>query len=405
MLSAERAEEAASFLGLLFDPKVKPALLTQLDPLKDVEVRPPAGGASRFLSFQITQVREGASIKELLVTVFDVTQRVLLERELAASQEAARSDVEDLIRVLEHEPVLLQDFLVGARSKLADLNQAMRDVGRSPAAYRELVEDAARTIHGIKGESAALSLSAVSRQAHRMEDVLAPLRQRRDLAGEDLIPVVFELSRVQDQVERLHRVFERMGRFAQTRATEPSQWLEAMVANLRTLSDRVAQSMGKQVRLTTQMAGTELPDDVTRVLREALPQLVRNAVVHGIESPDERLNQGKPPVGALHLEIGRRHDGQIEVTLSDDGRGIEVPAVRQRVAQLGNDTSRFTDSQVLGFIFDPNFSTATEVTEHAGRGVGLALVRQIAEKAGARLRVMTQPRSYTRFILQFSSAA
>lgn len=110
-------------------------------------------------------------------------------------------------------------------------------------------------------------------------------------------------------------------------------------------------------------------------------------------------------MGELKLEIDRRHDGQIEVTLSDDGRGIEVPTVRRRAAQLHADVDRFSDSQVLGMIFDPNFSTATEVTEHAGRGVGLALVRQIVEKAGAKLRVMTQPRSYTRFVLQFRSAA
>ncbi len=407
MLSVERAEEAASFLGLLFDPKVKPTLLTQLDPLKDVQINPPQGqgGASRFVTFQITQVREGAEIKELLVTVFDVTQRVQLERELAASQEAAKSDVEDLVRVLEQEPVLLQDFLVGARSKLADLNQAMRDVGRSPAAYRELVDEAARSIHGIKGEGAALSLTAVSRQAHLMETVLAPLHERKDLAGEDLIPVVFELSRVQDQVERLHRVFERLGRFAGGMPAEPSQLLDAMVGNLRSLSERVAQSLGKRVRLTAQFADASLPDRVTAVLREALPQLVRNAVVHGIELPDERQSQGKSPVGELKLEIDHRHDGQIEVTLSDDGRGIEVPTVRRRAEQLRPDVAGFSDSQVLGMIFDPNFSTATEVTEHAGRGVGLALVRQIVEKAGAKLRVMTHPKSYTRFVLQFQAAA
>ncbi|MBK8071032.1 MAG: type IV pili methyl-accepting chemotaxis transducer N-terminal domain-containing protein [Ramlibacter sp.] len=407
LLSAARADEASSFLTLLFDPKVKPALLTQLDPLKDVEVMAPAGqgGAPRYLTFQFTQVREAGAVKELLVTVFDVTQRVQLERELAASQDAAKSDVEDLIRVLEHEPVLLQDFLVKARSTLADLNQAMRHVGRTSAAYRALVDDALRAIHGIKGEAAALSLMSVSRQAHLMENVLASLGQRHDLAGEDLIPVVFELSRVQDQVERLHRVFDRMGRFAAAQPPEPAQLLDAMVGNLRALSERVAQSMGKQVRLTAQFADASLPADITRVLHEALPQLVRNAVVHGIEAPDERQSLGKPAAGQLRLDIDRRHDGQIEVTLSDDGRGIEVPVVRKRAAQLRTDVDRFSDAQVLGLIFDPNFSTATEVTEHAGRGVGLALVRQIVEKAGARLRVMTQPRSYTRFVLQFSPAA
>lgn len=404
MLDTQRAQEARHFLQLMFDPKVKPALLTQLDPLREVPIRIPAGmrEPARYLTFQMTQVRHGNAVKELLVTVFDVSQKVRLERELAASQEAARGGVEDLIRVLEHEPLLLQDFLVGARARLADLNQAMRDASDRKA-YRALVQEAAALVHGIKGEAGALGLAALSRQAHGMEDALAPLLQLPELRGDDLIPVVLELSRVQEQVERLWRVFDRVGRMSGAAADE-SRLIEAMVDNLKALSERVAQSLCKQVRLTTHIAEPQLPSEVTQVLREALPQLIRNAVVHGIETPDERVNLGKPPVGELRLEIGRRPGGQLEVSLHDDGRGIEVPALRQRASQLRPDASLLSDSQLLGMIFDPQFSTATEVTEHAGRGVGLSLVRQIVEKAGARLRVMTQPRSYTRFVLQFEGA-
>ena len=403
VLTKERAEEAHSFLDLLFDPKVKPALLTQLDPLKEVQISVSGDTSAKiqFVTFQMTQVREAGRVKELLVTVFDVTQKVGLERELAATQEAAKSDVDDLIRVLEQEPLLLQDFLLGARSRLADLNQAMRAVGRQPEAYRALVDDAARLVHGIKGEGAALSLTAVSRQAHVMENALAPLLKRRDLSGEDLIPVVFELSRVQDQVERLHRVFPRIGKLAVAALKNEPRLMDAMVDNLRSLSQRVAFSLGKQVRLTANVDEMTLPADVERVLREALPQLVRNAVVHGIELPSEREKLSKPPVGELRLDIGRAEDGLIEVTVSDDGRGIAVPEVRRRMAQLRTDSAQFTDSQVLGFIFDPHFSTASEVTEHAGRGVGLSLVRQIAERAGAKLRVMTRPNVSTQFVLKF----
>lgn len=406
LLTPERAEEAQSYLELLFDPKVKPALLTQLDPLKDVEITAPGtAGAARFLTFQITQLREAGRIKELLVTVFDVTRKVQLERELAATQEAAKSDVEDLIRVLEQEPLLLQEFLLGARARLADLNQSMRTVGRRPEAYRTLVDDAARLIHGIKGEGAALSLTAIARQCHEMENALAPLLKRRDLSGEDLIPIVFELSKVQDQAERLHRVFARIGQASPALQQDEPRLLDAMVGNLRSLSERVALSLGKQVRLTAYVNETVLPAGVEQVLREALPQLVRNAVVHGIELPLERQKLSKPPVGELRLDIGRAEDGAIQVTLSDDGRGIMLPEVRQRVAQMRNDATQLTDTQVLGFIFDPHFSTASEVTEHAGRGVGLSLVKQIAEKAGAKLRVMTRPHVSTQFVLKFGVAS
>jgi HPt (histidine-containing phosphotransfer) domain-containing protein len=405
MLERERAEEAHTYLTLLLDPKVKPALLSQLDPLQEVPVFPPEDphGKPRYLSFQVSQVRDGARIKELLITVFDMTQKVQLERELVATQQAAKNDVEDLIVVLEQEPLLLQDFLLSARTRLADLNQNLRNAGREPASYKALVDDAARLVHGIKGEAAALGSAGIARQAHEMENTLAPLLRHPRLRGEDLIPVVVELSRLQDQVDRLHRFFLRVGQPAASRmAPNP---LEAMVDNLRALSHRVAQSLGKEVRLSARLPEAGLPPEVERALREALPQLVRNAVVHGIERPQERELQNKPAVGELRLDIVQGDDGAVEVRLSDDGRGIALPQVRERIAQLRTDAAQLSDMQVLGHIFDPAISTATEVTEHAGRGVGLSLVRQIVDKAGAKLRVLTQPNKSTTFILRFGGAA
>lgn len=408
MLEPGRAEEARSYLDLLFDPKVKPALLTQLDPLQEVPIEPADDPLAqpRWLTFQISQVREAGRIKELLVTVFDVTQKVRLERELSATQQAARNDVEDLLVVLEQEPLLLQDFLLGARERLADLNQALRSVGREPGACEALVEDAARLVHGIKGEAAALGSAAIARQAHAMENTLVPLLRQPRIGGEALIPVVVELARLQEQVERLHRFFLRIGQStAGGREAPRDSTMGAMVENLRALAQRVALSLGKQVELTARVPEGGLPTGVERVLREALPQLVRNAVVHGIESPQEREQLRKPPVGALHLDIGAQEGGGIEVRLSDDGRGIVVPQLRERIAQLRGDAAQLSDQEVLGHIFDPHFSTATEVTEHAGRGVGLSVVRQAVEKAGARLKVLTRPSVSTEFVLRFGAEA
>ncbi|MDY0107847.1 MAG: ATP-binding protein, partial [Giesbergeria sp.] len=72
---------------------------------------------------------------------------------------------------------------------------------------------------------------------------------------------------------------------------------------------------------------------------------------------------------------------------------------------LRGDAAQLSDQEVLGHIFDPHFTTATEVTEHAGRGVGLSLVRQVVEKAGARLKVLTQPQVSTQFVLTFGRSA
>ena len=407
VLSSDRAAEAQTYLQLLMDPKVKPALLTQLDPLKDVEISMAGdtGGKALFFTFQITQLREAGRVKELLVTVFDVSAKIRLERELAATQEAAKSDVEDLIRVLEQEPLLLQDFLNGARTKLSDLNQALRSVGRHPGAYKALVDDTAMLVHGIKGEAAALGLTAVSRQAHEMENALVPLLRRTDLAGTDLISIVLELSKVQGQLDRLQRVFARIGLALPAAAAVVPSRMDGMVSNLQSLCESVAQSLGKKVRLTASVTQGALPAGVERVLREALPQLVRNAVVHGIELPGERQRLNKSLEGELRLVVDSHEDGSVQVSLTDDGRGIALREVRDRVTALGQDAEDLSDEQLIGFIFHPHFSTANEVTEHAGRGVGLSLVRQIAEEAGAKLKVLTQPNVSTRFVMKFGAAA
>lgn len=407
LVGTQRAEEASSFLDLMFNPKVKPALLTQLDPLKEVPIAgsDQGDGKFRYLSFLMNQVREGNRIKELLVTVFDVTQKVQLERTLAATQAAAKSDVDDLIRVLQNEPALLQDFLESARQRLSALNESMRNVGQDSKSFHALLNSAARTVHGIKGEGAAMGLSAIARQAHQMEDVLAPLLAKAAHSGDDMIPVVFEASCLLDQVERLQQVFVRIGGVSHQAPASATDQLDAMVVNLRQLSDQVAKSLNKEVKLTTQLMNMPLPEHVFKVLREALPQLVRNAVVHGIELPQHRLSQGKPSEGELRLEIDSDSSGCIEVTLADDGRGIVMPDLREQVALRHGDIDRLTDQQLLRYIFEPQFSTAKEVTEHAGRGIGLSLVRDLVEKAGARLRVMTQPKQSTRFVLLFKAEA
>ena len=210
------------------------------------------------------------------------------------------------------------------------------------------------------------------------------------------------LSRLQDQVERLQRFFLRLGPTAPRRA--PSAALQALVDNLRGLAERVAQSMGKQVQFAARLPEDELPPQVQGILREVLPQLVRNAVVHGIEQPGVRAQFRKPEAGALRLDIAHDQDGTVEVRLSDDGRGIVLPELRERIARQRSDVAQLSDHEVLGHIFDPAFSTATEVTEHAGRGMGLSLVRKAVEDAGAKLRVLTQPHVSTTFILRFGSA-
>jgi chemotaxis protein histidine kinase CheA len=128
-------------------------------------------------------------------------------------------------------------------------------------------------------------------------------------------------------------------------------------------------------------------------------------VAHGIEIPSERAAQGKALQGVLHLAIRKHGDDTVEVSLKDDGRGITVEAVTARLLEMKVDVSGLSKGQILQQIFEPQFSTSHEVTEHAGRGVGLSLVKQSLENAGAKLKVNTRPGQLTEFTISFGSAS
>lgn len=139
-----------------------------------------------------------------------------------------------------------------------------------------------------------------------------------------------------------------------------------------------AQSIAKQAALETAGGDVLLDGQVLDVLQSALAQLVRNAVAHGIESPAERRAVGKPERGAIRLQV-MRHGYRAVFRCSDDGRGIDFAAVSQAIGHATPDVDRPT---LLTEMFRGGVSTAGTVTQIAGRGIGLDLVREAMARLG-----------------------
>ena len=129
----------------------------------------------------------------------------------------------------------------------------------------------------------------------------------------------------------------------------------------------------KKVRLEIRGKGTEVDRDILEKLDAPLNHLIRNAVDHGIESPEERAVAGKPETGLLRLEASHR-SGMLMITVKDDGRGIDLEKLRQKIVQKKMTTqemaAQMTESELMEFLFLPGFSTAKNVTEISGRGGG-----------------------------------
>ena len=191
--------------------------------------------------------------------------------------------------------------------------------------------------------------------------------------------------------------------------------LDIRVTAVRRLFERLprvagelAQNLGKRVRV--ELAGEEVEADraVLDHLDDPLLHLVRNAVDHGLELPEEREEASKNPVGRIRLSASSAA-GRLRVRLEEDGRGIDVEAVRQRAIKRGllleEVAEDLTPDRIFEFIFEPGISTREEVTELSGRGVGLDAVKRAIEELGGSVQVQSEPGCGTAFEIELPSMA
>jgi two-component system chemotaxis sensor kinase CheA len=152
----------------------------------------------------------------------------------------------------------------------------------------------------------------------------------------------------------------------------------------------VAKQCGKDVALEVSGEHTDLDKGILDALAEPLTHLVRNAVDHGIEPPSERLAAGKPARGTVYLNS--YHQGtQVIIEVRDDGSGVNLDRIREQAVRNGllktEDVQRADEHDLLNLIFEPGFSTATEITEVSGRGVGMDVVRTVLDRLKGTVHV------------------
>ena len=169
----------------------------------------------------------------------------------------------------------------------------------------------------------------------------------------------------------------------------------------------LARELGKGCRLEIRGEGTRIDREILERLDAPLSHLVRNALDHGLESPAARGAQGKPPEGQLLIEAYHRF-GQLRVVVSDDGAGIDVERLREKVVQKELETparaAELSHQELFEFLFLPGFSTAARITEISGRGVGLDAVRTMVQEARGSISVRSTPGTGTRFDIQLPVA-
>ena len=188
---------------------------------------------------------------------------------------------------------------------------------------------------------------------------------------------------------------------------------EALASRMRPFADGVeglprmvrdvALSLGRRVKLEIVGGATRVDRDILAKLDAPLGHLLRNAIDHGLESPEAREALGKPPEGLVRVEA-RHSAGALQIIVSDDGRGVDLEKLREAIVARNLTTREasqaLSEAELLEFLFLPGFTMKATVTEVSGRGVGLDAVQDMVKQVRGTVRVTSQPGKGTRFQLQ-----
>ena len=179
-----------------------------------------------------------------------------------------------------------------------------------------------------------------------------------------------------------------------------AQPVKSVFQRMPRLVREVAVMTGKSVRLTTAGENTEVDKTVIERLADPLTHMIRNAIDHGLETPELRAAAGKPEEGLVHLSALHR-SGRIVIEVADDGAGIDRPRVKAIAAEKGLIAAEapLSDEEIGNLIFLPGFSTASTVSDISGRGVGMDVVRRSIQALGGRISIRSKPRQGSTFTM------
>lgn len=237
------------------------------------------------------------------------------------------------------------------------------------------------------------SLTAYSESLQVLDAARRKVRECREILTDRLGELELYARRTTNLSDRLYR---------EVIASHMRPFVDGVQGFPRMVRD-LARQLNKQVKLEIVGQSTPVDRDILKKLEAPLTHMIRNAVDHGIESPEERSSAGKPMEGRVRLESFHR-GGMLVITISDDGRGIDPDRMRQRIIDRNlaspKTAAQLTEAEIIEFLFLPGFSTATQVTEISGRGVGLDIVKSMVQEVGGTIRATSQFRKGTNFHLQ-----
>jgi two-component system chemotaxis sensor kinase CheA len=396
-IKAKERDTLEDYFGMVIGRSFDAKMLEEINPISEFTYVNEFSGVEKILRTSFTTVDRGYGKFFILGSVEDVTTAKLLRQQLDEEDAKREEEMRALFQVMQVEPRVFSDFIEDTEYEFDRINAILKD--RDLSAQNAMVE-MYQSVHAIKSNALILGLENFSGKLHELETKIKNIREQAEIPFEDVLHVTVELERIMQEKDKFKETIDKIHAFKAASGESRRQDRHVLVETLNKACEKAAAAMNKKARFVLEdIDGIVLEYGPRRIIKEVLTQLVRNSVYHGIESPEDREAAGKNREGTVKLSI-KYFDGKIHIKFSDDGRGLDFDRIREKAESLHmfkTPEEAGDKNHLLQVIFAPGFSTAEEADVHAGRGIGLNLVRERIRDLHGSIKLQSEPGKGTVF--------
>jgi len=389
------------YFEMIFKNAFDKDLLDSINPIDDFSYISKETGETKNLRTTFSLTERGRSAKYILGTMEDITAEKKLQKQLMEAEALKENEMRALFQVIQIDPRVLRDFVVDAEFEFEKVNELLRN---KKNVQHEVLVELYQSIHAVKSNALILNLEDFSERLHNLESSIKSLREEQmdEVPFDELLALILQLDESMRELDQLKETVSKIENFRVASSGDKKQEKYVLVETLTRVCNKTQAALDKKVRFVV-----EGIDDVVldygprRDIKEVLTQLVRNAVYHGIERPEERTPLGKEAEGEIRLSI-RYRENQIVIKLTDNGGGIDFSRIRQTAEEhnlVHSEDEANDKNYLLKTLFSPGFSTLDQADFHAGRGMGLSLVKDRIKDLHGNITVSTAKGKGTTFTI------
>jgi two-component system chemotaxis sensor kinase CheA len=388
------------YFDMLFNRLFDQFTLAEINPLDKLHYINAETGDKKIFHCTFTTIDRGGGEISALVSLYDITIESELQQRIVEEEAKRQEEMASLFELIKVDHDVFSDFMEDAEFGFININEILKN---DRLATNDILVMVYQSVHAIKSNAVIIGLETFGNKLHKVESSIKNLLEKEEVSFDEMFNLTMELEKLYKESNKFEINIRKIQAFKAGSGDRQKRSDAVMVESFAKAVNKAAEDTGKKVQFVVDgIDSGAIERGPRRIIKEILMQLIRNSVVHGIELPNERIAHGKDETGKVRLSI-KLTEENIQVKLGDDGNGLDFEKIAAKALQLNlikNEDIKSREA-LLKAIFSPGFSTAETAGVHAGRGIGLNLVRDRVRDVKGSVKVQTESGKGTIFIIIF----